>query len=185
MIISVSRRTDIPAFFSDWFMAQVRAGYCFVPNPMRPSQVSKVSLLPEDVECMVFWSKSPAPLLRHLPELDARGFKYYFLFTLNGYPRILEPYLPDTSMLINSFVELAQTIGPAKVIWRYDPIIISAATPYQYHVQHFAYLAQELRGSTERVVVSIFDWYPFLKNRLQKPPYEALHIESEPERDEQ
>ncbi|MEI6218522.1 MAG: DUF1848 family protein, partial [bacterium] len=90
MIISASRRTDIPAFYADWFMTRIRAGCCHVANPRNPRQVSEVSLAPADVEAVVFWSKNPAPLVRHLAELDRLGFRYYFLFTLNDYPACIE-----------------------------------------------------------------------------------------------
>lgn len=90
MIISASRRTDIPAFYSKWFMNRIRAGYCQVPNPFNSKQVSRISLNPTDVEAIVFWSKNPAPLLPHLDELDQRGYHYYFQFTLNDYPSAIE-----------------------------------------------------------------------------------------------
>ncbi|MDI6870797.1 MAG: DUF1848 domain-containing protein [Bacillota bacterium] len=79
MIISASRRTDIPAFYGEWFMNRVREGYCLVPNPFNPRQVARVSLKPGDVEAIVFWSKDPVPFFPHLDELDRRGYRYYFL----------------------------------------------------------------------------------------------------------
>jgi hypothetical protein len=90
MIISVSSRSDIPAFYADWFMNRIRAGYCTVPNPFNPNQIAQVSLKPEDVEVIVFWTRNPAPLLPYLPEMARRGYSYYFLFTLMDNPRGLE-----------------------------------------------------------------------------------------------
>ena len=83
MIISASRRTDIPALYSEWFINRIRAGWCLVPNPMNTNQVSRVSLKPEDVDVIVFWSKNPGPLIPYLEELDKRGFRYYFQLYLS------------------------------------------------------------------------------------------------------
>ena len=82
MIISSSRRTDIPAFYADWFVNRIHAGWCTVPNPFNPSQISRMSLKPEDVDVIVFWTRNPRPLMRHLAELDARGYWYYFQYIL-------------------------------------------------------------------------------------------------------
>ena len=87
MLISASRRTDIPAFYSQWFINRIAAGYCAVPNPFNRKQISYISLSPEDVDAIVFWTRNPKPLLAHLQELDGRGLNYYFLFTLVNNPR--------------------------------------------------------------------------------------------------
>ena len=141
MIISASRRTDIPALYSKWFMNRIRAGYCRVPNPRNTKQVSRVSLRPSDVEAIVFWSKNPAPLLPHLRELDSSGFRYYFQFSLNDYPWALEPNLPSLSDRTDTFKDLGRILGPSRVVWRYDPIIISNLTPFEYHREMFAWIA--------------------------------------------
>jgi hypothetical protein len=185
MIISASRRTDIPAFHSRWFMERVREGYCDVSNPFRPSQISRISLTADTVDCLVFWSKNPSPLLRYLPEFDARSLRYYFQFTLNGYPQVLETHLPPVGRLISIFRRLSDTVGPKKVIWRYDPILISSITDFAYHQDHFAWLASELAGYTHRVVVSIFDWYPFLHRRMSQPQIQALQVMQQPENNPQ
>ena len=137
MIVSVSRRTDIPAFYSDWFIGRVRDGFCLVPNPFNKKQIARISLRPEDVDCFVFWSKNPRPLTRRLDELDRRGFRYYFLVTLNDYPPELEPALPDLGDRLAAFRDLADTLGPDRVVWRYDPIILSNRTDGAYHRRVF------------------------------------------------
>lgn len=159
MIISASRRTDIPAFYAEWFMNRIRAGYCTTVNPFNQKQVSYVSLKPEDVDVIVFWTKNPKPLIPHLKELDNRGFRYYFQYTLNGYPQIMEPNLPGLRKEIETFRELADLIGPAKVIWRYDPIILSNITGIDYHKKQLDYIAREVKGSSNRLIVSIVDEY--------------------------
>lgn len=168
MIISVSRRTDIPAFYSKWFMNRIQAGYCLVPNPLNMKQVSRVSLHPSDVEAIVFWSKNPAPLLPHLDELDELGFRYYFQFSLNNYPRALEPNIPSIDERIATFKSLSQLVGPLRVVWRYDPIIISNITSFDFHREKFTWIAEELKGATHRVMVSIVDFYQKTDRRLSQ-----------------
>lgn len=168
MIISASRRTDIPAFYSKWFMNRIRARYCLVPNPLNMKQVTRVSLQPSDVEAIVFWSKNPAPLLPHLTELDRLGFHYYFQFSLNNYPWALEPNIPSLNDRITTFKDLSRHVGPLRVIWRYDPIIISNLTPFEFHRERFAWIAEELKGVTYRVMVSIVDFYQKTDRRLSQ-----------------
>lgn len=168
MIISVSRRSDVPAFFGDWFMNRLRAGWASVVNPFNANQVRRVSLQPGQVDALVFWTKNPAPFVPHLDELDAKGFNYYFLFTLNHYPRFLEPGLPPLHERLNSFRALSDRLGAERVVWRYDPIIISSATPPEYHEKTFGQLAQELEGRTRRVVISFMQTYAKLRPRLKR-----------------
>lgn len=166
MIISASRRTDLPAFYSAWFMTRIRTGYCLVPNPLYPEKISNVSLRPEDVDAIVFWSKNPRPLLSSLAELSTRGYTYYFQFTLNDYPEVLEPHLPSLRRRLKTFHELAERIGPARVVWRYDPIVITPHTSYDFHAASFERLVKQLRGATQRVVLSVVDLYRKVDQRL-------------------
>ncbi|UCG52012.1 MAG: DUF1848 domain-containing protein [Candidatus Latescibacterota bacterium] len=168
MIISASRRTDIPAFYSRWFMNRVRQGFCLVPNPFNTKQISRVTLAPGDVDALVFWSKDPEPMLEHLPELDRLGFAYYFLFTLNDYPDDLEPKVPGLSRRLATFKRLSKRLGPDRVIWRYDPIVISTATSHEYHRNRFASLTRELSGFTRRVIVSLVNYYRKTDRRLSR-----------------
>lgn len=106
MIISASRRTDIPAWYTEWFLRRVREGYVCVRNPMRLTQVSRVILTPKD--CIVFWTKNPLPILPRLEELG--GIPFYFQFTLTAYGKDLEPCLPDRERLLEAFRQLARKI---------------------------------------------------------------------------
>lgn len=181
MIVSASRRTDIPAFYARWFINRVREGFCFVVNPFNSKQVSRVSLHVEDVDAVVFWTRNPKPILEHLPELDQRGFAYYFQVTLLDYPEYYEPYLPRLDRRIESFKRLSERIGPDRVIWRYDPIIVSTATPFDWHGQRFEYLAGELEGFTHRSVVSFVDFYRKTERRLSELEKTAnVRFEREP-----
>jgi hypothetical protein len=167
VIISASRRTDIAAFYGSWFMNRIRAGFCTVPNPMKPRQVSRISLLPADVDAIVFWTRNPRPLFPHLAELDRRGFRYYFQVSLLGYPRAIDPKSPGVAAAVAAIRELSCRIGAERVIWRYDPIVFSDLTPPQYHLEQFNRLANQLSGATRRCVISAVDVYRKLAGRLK------------------
>ena len=167
MIISASRRTDIPAFYTPWLMNRLRAGWCRVPNPLRPSQVSEVSLKPEDVEVIVFWTRNPAPLSPYLCELEEKGYRFYFLYTLMDNPRVMDPGCPPLADALRSFQALAERVGPDKVIWRYDPIVITPLTDEDFHRKAFRRIAGGLRGSTARCIVSPVHLYSKVEQRFR------------------
>ena len=135
MIISASRRTDIPAFYAPWFFNRLRDGYLLVPNPFNPKAVSRVSLDPAVVDSIVFWTKNPAPMLPRLRELER--YKYYFQFTLNPYGADVENRLPDLSRRIETFKRLSDAIGRDRVIWRYDPILTNGKYDVGFHCEAF------------------------------------------------
>ncbi len=166
MIISASRRTDIPGFYAEWFMNRIRAGYCTVPNPFNPSQVSRVELTPEDVEVIVFWTRYPRPLFRHLEELESRGYHYYFQITLMDNPRPIDAKGPALDASLRAFQELADLAGPDRVIWRYDPIVFTPKTRASFHRQTYERIARRLKGHTTRSVISFVDVYRKSKQRL-------------------
>lgn len=171
MIISASRRTDIPAFYADWFMNRVREGFFHRVNPFNSKQVTGISLKPEDVDAICFWTKNPKPLMQHLDELDDLGLNYYFQFTLNPYDKSFEPVLPPLEKRITTFQELAGRIGPERVVWRYDPVIMSSVTPTAWHLEQAELIAGELEGSTRRLMFSFCDFYGKGQGRFNK----ALH----------
>ena len=166
-IISASRRTDIPAFHADWFMDRIREGYCHVPNPMYPlKKTLPINLKPEDVDIIVFWTRDPSPLMKYLPELEERGYKYYFQYTIIGYPEDIDPRSPAIKYAIETFKELSSVIGKEKVIWRYDPILFSNITPKEWHAEQISKISEELEGYTERLVISFIDKYRKIVLRL-------------------
>lgn len=159
MIISASRRTDIPAFYAAWFMNRVRAGYCTVPNPFNRNQISYISLCPQDVDVIVFWTRNPRPLFTALDELDSQGYRYYLQFTVMDNPRIIDPKSPPVAIAIKTFKALAERVGSDRVIWRYDPIVLSAVTDPAFHLSCYTTIAKQLRGYTTRSVISVMDVY--------------------------
>jgi hypothetical protein len=159
MIISASRRTDIPAFYAEWLVQRLREGRVFVRNPMNFHQVSRISLSPDTIECLVFWTKNPAPLLAKLAEIDDLGYRYYFLFTLTSYDWSVESHVPAVEDRIAGFQALAERIGRDRVIWRYDPILFTDHYSTDYHAAAFGGLAEKLAGYTERCIVSFVEMY--------------------------
>lgn len=180
IIISASRRTDIPAFYSQWFINRIREGYCTVFNPFNRHQVNRISLNPSDVDVIVFWTKNAWPLMVHLDELDERGFKYYIQYTINGYPFQLEPNIPQLDTTIETFSQLATKLGSDKVIWRYDPILISNISGYDYHFKQFEKIARYLRGKTHRVIISIVDDYRKTANKFKNLKKQDIFVVKEP-----
>ena len=165
-VISASRRTDIPAFYSDWFMNRIRRGVVAVPNPNNADQISWQSLRPETVEAIVFWTKDARPLLKHLAELDERRYRYYFQYTLNRYPDWLEPHTPHGAEAIDAFLETSDLVGPDRVVWRYDPIFFLPGLDEKWHIEQHAHLAEELDGRTKRCVISFLDVFRKTKGNL-------------------
>ncbi len=183
MIISASRRTDIPAFYTKWFLNRIKAGYCTVPNPFNRNQVSYVSLKPEDVDVIVFWTRNPAPLIPHLKELDDQGYRYYFQFTVVEYPNEIDPKTPPLSSTIKTFIKLSDLVGPERVIWRYDPIVLSKLTGTQFHIAHYEKIANELQDHTSRSVISVVDLYRKASRRLddlRKLGIEIINYQGQP-----
>lgn len=170
MIISASRRTDIPAFYAVWLIKRIRQGECQVVNPYRRDQIKRVSLLPGDVDVIVFWTRYALPLLPFLDELDQLGFRYYFQYTLTDYPRALELKAPSLAAALGSFQALAKKIGKERVVWRYDPIYLSQATSIDFHRRNFQILARALKGYSQRCVISLFDDYAKSRSRLSRSP---------------
>jgi DNA repair photolyase len=175
MIISCSRRTDIPAFYSDWFFNRLREGYVSVRNPMNSNQVRNVSLAPADVDCIVFWTKDPTPMLDRIHLLQ--DYNYYFQFTITPYGKDIEPNLPSKTEIIDTFLKLSDKTGKKRIIWRYDPILLSASIDIDYHRARFHDLAGQLAGRTEKCIISFIDMYRHIRSRMAddsvKPPDES------------
>lgn len=173
MILSVSRRTDIPSYYSEWFFNRLREGFLYVRNPMNPHQISQIDLSPEVVDCIVFWTKNPEPMLERLQEL--KDYPYYFQFTLTGYGRDVECNVPHKKqVMIPIFQRLSEEIGSNRVVWRYDPILFTPVYTPEYHLKAFEQIAKALRGYTERCVISFVDTYA--KNMKSLDALRGYHL---------
>lgn len=157
MILSVSRRTDIPCCYTEWFFNRLEEKRVYVRNPFNIRQIHEIEITPKTVDAIVFWTKNPEPMLGRLELL--REFMYYFQFTLTGYKEDVEPALADKKYLATVFSKLAERIGSERVIWRYDPIFFNSRYTQAYHIQAFTRLAEMLEGSTRRAMISFMDPY--------------------------
>ncbi len=166
MILSVSRRTDIPNYYSEWFFNRIRDGFVYVRNPMNAHQVSRIDIRPEVVDCIVFWTKNPEPMLSRLEEIAS--YDYLFQFTLTGYGKDMECNVPHKKeKMIPIFQELSRKIGMQRVIWRYDPIIFTGKYTQEYHLKAFEQIAAALKGYTEKCVISFVDIYAKNKKNME------------------
>ena len=155
MIISASRRTDIPAFYSKWFMNRIKDGYVLVQNPYNTKQIRKVFLTPFQVDAIVFWTRNAKPLIPYLDDLDKLGYNYYFQYTITGYKRELERFTPSPQKAIETFIELSDKIGKEKVIWRYDPIILSDYSNYNEHLKRL--ILQLTNSKNYQFIITFFE----------------------------
>ena len=158
MIISASYRTDIPAFYGEWFANRLRAGYCKAVNPYS-GQIYTVDLSPEQVDGFVFWTKNIGPLLNYLPEVQAREIPFVVQHSITGYPHELEERVAPVTHIVGSLKHLADRYGAHRIVWRYDPILFTSLTPFEWHKENFTRLAQQLESLTDEVVISFAQVY--------------------------
>lgn len=177
MILSVSRRTDIPCYYSEWFINRIHAGYAMTRNPMNPSQISKLPLSPDVIDCIVFWTKDAQNIMDKLPILDELGYKYYFQFTLTPYDKSIEKSLRNKADIEATFINLSKKIGENRVLWRYDPIILNEHINIKYHKDQFKRMCEKLAPFTESVTISFVDIYSKLKTHLIREITESEIVE--------
>jgi hypothetical protein len=166
MIISASRRTDIPCLFGEWFINRLRAGWVLVRNPMNHAMLSRIPLSPDIVDCIVFWTKDAANIIPRLQTIEDMGYKYYFQFTLTPYGSDIEKNLRGKADIEDTFIELSGRIGKERVLWRYDPVVLNDRIDAAYHKERFLRMCEKLYKHTESITISFADIYPKLKTGL-------------------
>ena len=164
MIINTGQRTDIPAFYSEWFANRLKEGFVCVRNPYNPDQVSRYRLDPSVVDVIGFCSKNPSPMYAYMDLLTDYG-QYWFV-TITPYGRDIEPNVPDKHKLLEDFRYLSNLKGTNAVGWRYDPIFVSDRYTPEYHLRAFEQMASRLDGYTKIVVISFIDLYPKVKRNF-------------------
>jgi DNA repair photolyase len=164
MIINTGQRTDIPAFYSDWFANRLKEGYVCVRNPYNPKQVSRYRLNPDVVDVIGFCTKNPVPMFKYMDLL--KGYGQFWYVTLTSYGRDIEPNVPNKHKLIEDFKKLSDMVGVNCVGWRYDPIFISDRYTEEYHINAFTQIAEALDGYTKTVVISFIDLYPKVRRNF-------------------
>ncbi|MBQ0065537.1 MAG: DUF1848 domain-containing protein [Firmicutes bacterium] len=157
MLLQTGQRTDIPAFYSTWFMNRIREGYVLVRNPYYPSNLIRYEINPQVIDLLGFCTKNPHPMLEHMEELI--DYKQFWFVTLTPYGKDIEPNVPDKHQIIKDIQTLSKRLGSRNVVWRYDPIFVSKKYSIEYHLHAFETIAKELEGYVESVVVSFIDLY--------------------------
>ena len=164
MIINTGQRTDIPAFYAEWFANRLKAGFVCVRNPYNPEQVSRYRLDPSVVDCIGFCTKNPAPMFPYMELLKDYG-QYWFV-TVTPYGRDIEPNVPDKHRLLEDFKRLSDTVGLNSIIWRYDPVFLTARYTIEYHLRAFEQMAASLDGYVKTAVISFIDLYPKVRKNF-------------------
>jgi hypothetical protein len=171
MILSASYRTDIPAFHGAWFAKRLDAGWVEVRNPYggRPS---RISLVREDVDGFIFWTRNARPFLPVLDRLAERGDPFIVQYTVTGLPPALDGGTPPPDQALAVMAAIGRAHGPGRVVWRYDPIVLSGQTPASWHRDTFARLADAVAGAnlSDEVVVSFLHPYRKAIRRLERVP---------------
>lgn len=162
MILNVSGRTDIVAFYTEWFINRYKEGYVDVRNPFNPSLVSRIKF--ENVDLIMFCTKNPLPIIKYLKDIDK---PILFHITLTPYKYDIEPYVPDKTKIIEGIKEISNIIGIDNVCVRYDPIFISDKYTVEYHIKAFSKLCSLLNGYVKKVIVSFIDNYKNVRSNKQ------------------
>lgn len=157
MILQTGMRTDIPAFYSEWFMNRIKAGYVLVRNPYYGEQVTRYEINPHVVDLIAFCTKAPMPMFAQLEKLKAYG-QYWFV-TITPYGKDLEPNVPHKTDVIKCFRDMSEILGINSMGWRYDPVIVSEKYTIDYHISAFERIASQLSGCTETCIISFVDIY--------------------------
>lgn len=164
MILNTGQRTDIPAFYSDWFANRLKAGFVCVRNPYNPNQVSRYRLDPSVVDCIGFCTKNPEPMFRYMELL--KGYGQYWFVTVTPYGRDIEPNVKDKHQVLEDFCRLSDIVGVNAVGWRYDPVFITDKYSVEYHLRAFETMAAALDGYTRTAVISFIDLYEKVKRNF-------------------
>ena len=166
MILNTGQRTDIPAFFSEWFVNRVNEGFVLVRNPYNPSAVTRFEIRPDLVDLIGFCTKNPKPLLPFVGELDKRGYGQFWQVTITPYGRDIEPGVPDKQECLETFKKLAELVGKERLVWRYDPIFLSQKYTQAFHARAFEKMATALCGCTDYCVISFIDLFPKVRRNF-------------------
>jgi len=179
LIISASFRTDIPAFYGEWFMNRIEAGYCLTKNPYG-GQVYQISLHRADVDGIFFWTKNLGPFLSQLATINAKGYPFVVHYSITGYSHELEPTTAPTDAAIEHLQIIAQRYGPRAGVWRYDPIIISSLTDCDFHRTNFSHIARKLAGVVDEVIVSYVQYYKKTQRNMGQAAQENGFVFTDP-----
>ena len=165
MIVNVGGRTDIVNYYSDWLINRIKEGFAYSRNPLFPNNVSKISLKPEDVDCLMFCSKNYKPILKYMKEINEK-YRIICHYTITAYSKDVEPYVPSIDESIKTLIELSKIVGKEKVLWRYDPILLTKKYTVEKHLETFEYMAKQITPYVQRAIFSFVEMYKKLEYNM-------------------
>ena len=175
MILNTGSRTDIPAFYSEWFMNRIRAGFVMARNPFYPKQIIRYDLDPSVVDVLVFCTKNPKNMLEHLEEL--KKYRMYWNVTITPYGKDIEPNVPHKKEVMDAFIELSKKVSVKNVVWRYDPIFLNEKYDISHHLMIFEKMCAYLEGYCKHVIISFIDLYE--KTRKNFPEVKEVSFDEQ------
>lgn len=158
MIVNVGGRTDIVNYYSQWLMNRIKEGFAYSRNPLFPKNVSKISLYPKDVDCLMFCSKNYKTILKYMKEINEK-YRIICHYTITAYGKEVEPYVPVINESIKNLIELSKIVGKEKVLWRYDPILLTEKYTVEKHLETFEYMAKQIAPYVQRGIFSFVEMY--------------------------
>ena len=164
MILNTGCRTDIPAYYSEWFYNRIKEGFVLARNPYYPNQVMKYSLESEIIDCICFCTKNPEPMISRIEEI--KQFKQFWQVTITPYGREIEPNVPDKELVMEAFKRLSKLVGIDAISWRYDPIFLTEQYSITYHLRIFEEIAEKLSGYVDNCIISFIDLYAKTKRNF-------------------
>ncbi len=179
MIISASRRTDIPGYFPDWFIDRLEEGEVTVANPRFPKKHTRVDLHQSNIRCIVFWTKYPRRMIDLARRVTSLGYMFYVQCTVNPYGNDIEPGMGNMDIRLDDLRKLSEQLGPKRVIWRYDPVVITREYPVEFHLETFSKAAENIRGYIHQCVFSFVDIYTWMKGTYSPVNTQDMFILSE------
>ena len=165
MIVNIGGRTDIVNYYSEWLMNRIKEGYAYSRNPLFTNNVSKISLKPEDVDCLMFCSKNYKPMLKYMKEINEK-YRIICHYTITAYGKDVEPNVPSIDESINTLIELSKIVGKEKILWRYDPILLTKKYTIEKHLETFEYMANQISHYVQRCIFSFVEMYKKLEYNM-------------------
>ena len=165
MIVNVGGRTDIVNYYTTWLINRLKGGYVYSRNPLFTNNVSKISLNPKDVDCLMFCSKNYKPIIKYMKDINKK-YRIICHYTITAYEKDVEPNVPTIEESIKTLKELSKIVGKEKVLWRYDPILLTEKYTVQRHIETFEYMAKEISPYVQRCIFSFVEMYKKLKYNM-------------------
>ena len=165
MIVNVGGRTDIVNYYTTWLINRLKEGYVYSRNPLFTNNVSKISLNPKDVDCLMFCSKNYKPIIKYMKDINKK-YRIICHYTITAYEKDVEPNVPTIEESIKTLKELSKIVGKEKVLWRYDPILLTEKYTIQRHIETFEYMAKEISPYVQRCIFSFVEMYKKLKYNM-------------------